>query len=285
MAEQSAPGSTAVVALIAAAASVAGSFIGVRVASVQGDKAIELETKKFELALIKDALANNDSREDALNQLTFLVRMGLIETVDEATVNELTLDNLPSFRPTRSAVAPASVVVSQGGQDRALAEVELANAGESLAAGQLADPTALFPAPNPRPWNAVEAWGRLNSAAAVWDVQTAADALAILQNEAMLADLPEFVAPCVQRYAQDVQSQLEARGGDGFALMSAVKEYYNQRGGCGLDAAGDFLIAGFDPQLPAADLPTMGELSSEVQGAVSAPVPPNLDNIPPFQAD
>jgi hypothetical protein len=89
----------------AAVAAIIGSFIGVKVASVEGDNAIQLETKKFELGLIREALSNNEDPNQALNQLNFLIDIGLIETIDRDTINDIAIEQLPTFRDIVNCVS------------------------------------------------------------------------------------------------------------------------------------------------------------------------------------
>ena len=60
----------------------------------------ELETKKFELGLIEKALSTNEDRDSAINQIYFLIDLGLIETIQKETIQKLSLENLPNFRTT-----------------------------------------------------------------------------------------------------------------------------------------------------------------------------------------
>ncbi len=139
-----------VAAVFAAIAAVIGSFFGVKVASVEGDKAIQLETKKFELGLIKDALSSSENPSEALKQLDFLIDIGLIENIGKEDLKKITIDRLPTFREEQDI---------QGG-----------------------NPFNRLPAPNQQSWSSIEAWLNLHNAARFWDLQTASDSLAILVN-------------------------------------------------------------------------------------------------------
>ena len=56
--------------------------------SLRVSKAIELETKKFELGLIEKALSTNEDRDSAINQIYFLIDLGLIETIQKETIQK-----------------------------------------------------------------------------------------------------------------------------------------------------------------------------------------------------
>jgi len=183
-------------ALIATFGSILGAFIGVRVAFVEGDKAIELETKKFELGLIEKALSTNEDRDSAINQIYFLIDLGLIETIQKETIQKLSLENLPNFRTTTQindgtgGSEPLSLLVNE--------EVQ---------------------------WDEIEAWKNLHNAAAAWDLETAYKALSVLRRSDN---------KCVQRFSQDFTIELEYDGVNGFVQMKAIKEYYNSESLCNL---------------------------------------------------
>jgi hypothetical protein len=273
----------------AAVAAIIGSFVGVRVASVEGDNAIQLETKKFELGLIKEALSMNEDPHQALNQLNFLIDIGLIETIDRDTINTIAIEQLPTFRESRRTevrndrgpglLEGRSTMLNQadikGTSTDSQAQADPENDGEqSPGPGLLA-----LPEPRQQYWNLLEAWLNLHNAADVWDLQTASDSLAILIRSSN---------KCVKKYASDVQVELKDLGVDGFSLMADIRSYYNNEGGCTL-SENNFTID---------DSPSMvsGAVGADEDGAnggtgpVSVPSPSDpmngpedIDLIPPFR--
>ncbi|MBE9137854.1 hypothetical protein IQ254_11725 [Nodosilinea sp. LEGE 07088] len=88
--------------IVPAIAAIFGSFLGfiggVQTASVEGDKAIELEEKKFEYSLIREVLQQNEDKEDVTDELDFMVRIGVIEILNSNVLRDIQPGDIPSFR-------------------------------------------------------------------------------------------------------------------------------------------------------------------------------------------
>lgn len=85
-------------ALTASIGSVLGFISGIMIPSIEGGKAIELEQKKFEFSIIQKVINESNTREDASNELRFLVDIGVIETLSRRRVGNINPENIPSFR-------------------------------------------------------------------------------------------------------------------------------------------------------------------------------------------
>ena len=192
--------------LLPALAAVAGSFVGVRVAFIQGENAISLETKKFELNLIREALGSNEDPLEAMNEINFLIDLGLIEKIDKNRLRETSLDRLPSFTSTNDLR-----FVSIGGSVP-IPSVEGRRIGDDSRNYEL------------------EAWKNFNDAAQVWDLDTANEALATLIFSSH---------PCISRFSQDMYSMLNKDGPRAFGQVNEVRDYYNHHAYCLLSEGED----------------------------------------------
>ena len=91
-------------AMVPAIAAVIGSFLGfmggVRTTSIEGDKAIELEKVKFEFSLIQEVLSREVSKQEASDELRFLVDIGVIGALNRSALRRIEPEDIPSFTDT-----------------------------------------------------------------------------------------------------------------------------------------------------------------------------------------
>ncbi|PSN17894.1 hypothetical protein C7271_15380 [filamentous cyanobacterium CCP5] len=70
------------------------------------------------------------------------------------------------------------------------------------------------------------AWDKLHGAVAVWDMQTAQEALQGLQRGSN---------PCGAKFANRLQSGLDSQGAEGFREINSIKRALNEQEGCNLE--------------------------------------------------